>query len=162
MLKSKPKITLLGAGSGSTQPLFSDILQIEDLDAGTTGLIDIDKKRLDINVKLIQKIIDLLGRKDWDIEASSNRKEVLKGTDCLISTIEVSGTKCVRYDNDIPLKYGIDQCIGDTIGPGGIMKALRTLPVFLEILKDAESFQLAAGRCCRGSRELDGRMAARD
>jgi alpha-galactosidase len=52
--------------------------------------------------------------------------------------MEVSGLACVRFDNDIPLKYGIDQCIGDTIGPGGLFKGLRTVPVFLEVLKDAE------------------------
>jgi alpha-galactosidase len=50
----------------------------------------------------------------------------------------VSGTACVRFDNDIPAKYGIDQCIGDTIGPGGLFKALRTVPVWIDVLKDAE------------------------
>ena len=135
------KITLLGAGSGFTQPLFTDILNIDGLDAGTIGLVDIDKKRLDVNVKLISRILELMGKtKAWKIDASTDRTKVLPGTDYLISTIEVSGVACVRFDNDIPLKYGIDQCIGDTIGPGGIMKALRTLPPFREILKDAERF----------------------
>ncbi len=133
-----PKVTLLGAGSGFTQPLFTDILNIEGMDRGTIGLVDIDAKRLAINVKLMERVIDLLGKKNWKVQASTDRREVLKGTDYLISTIEVSGTKCVRYDNDIPLKYGVDQCIGDTIGPGGIMKALRTLPPFIEILQDAK------------------------
>ncbi|NOZ21903.1 MAG: alpha-galactosidase [Planctomycetes bacterium] len=137
MSRTKPKITLLGAGSGFTQPLFTDILNIEDMDAGVIGLVDIDKKRLDVNIKLMRRILDLMGKKRWTIDASTQRKNVLKGTDYLISTIEVSGTKCVRFDNDIPLKYGIDQCIGDTIGPGGIMKALRTLPPFVGILEDA-------------------------
>ena len=52
--------------------------------------------------------------------------------------IEVSGLECVRYDNDIPLKYGVDQCIGDGIGPGGLFKGLRTIPVWLNILRDCE------------------------
>lgn len=138
MLKSRPKITLLGAGSGFTQPLFTDILHIEGLDAGIIGLVDIDQKRLDINIKLMQRILDMMDKRDWSIEASTDRAEVLRDTDYLISTIEVSGTACVRYDNDIPLKYGIDQCIGDTIGPGGIMKGLRTLPPFIGILEDAK------------------------
>ena len=132
------KVTLLGAGSGFTQPLFTDILQIEGLDSGVIGLVDIDAKRLEVSVKLMEKLIELLGKKDWRVEASVDRADVLKGTDYLINTIEVSGTQCVRHDNDIPLKYGIDQCIGDTIGPGGIMKALRTMPVFLDILRDAK------------------------
>ena len=52
----------------------------------------------------------------------------------MISTIEVAGLATVGFDYDIPLKYGVDQCIGDTIGPGGLFKALRTIPTFLEIL----------------------------
>ncbi len=134
-----PKVTLLGAGSGFTQPLFTDILNIEGLNEGVIGLVDIDAQRLAINVKLMNRLLDLMGKTGkWKIEASTDRKKVLRGTDYLISTIEVSGVPCVRHDNDIPLKYGIDQCIGDTIGPGGVMKTLRTLPPFIEILADAQ------------------------
>ncbi len=132
------KVTLLGAGSGFTQPLFTDILNVEGLDEGIIGLVDIDAKRLAINVRLMKRIVELMGKTKWEIEASTDRHKILPGTDYLISTIEVSGVNCVRYDNDIPLKYGIDQCIGDTIGPGGIMKCLRTLPPFLDILRDAK------------------------
>ncbi|MBA4386347.1 MAG: hypothetical protein C0404_00090 [Verrucomicrobia bacterium] len=132
------KITLLGAGSGFTQPLFTDILNIEGLDEGVIGLVDIDEARLAVNVKLMRRVLDLMGKSKWRIDASSDRRKVLPGTDYLISTIEVSGVACVRFDNDIPMKYGIDQCIGDTIGPGGVMKALRTLPPFLGILADAK------------------------
>ncbi len=131
-----PKITLLGAGSGFTQTLFTDVLHIDGFDSGVIGLVDVDKKRLDVNVKLMNRVLELMGKTKWRVEASTDRKKVLKGSDYVISTIEVSGLKCVRHDNDIPLKYGIDQCIGDTIGPGGIMKALRTLPPFLQILDD--------------------------
>jgi len=77
-------------------------------------------------------------KKQCTVTASSNRRKVLKGTDYLVNCIEVSGVDCVRYDNDIPAEYGIDQCIGDTIGPAGLFKGLRTIPVWLEILKDAE------------------------
>ncbi len=134
------KITLLGAGSGFMQPLFTDILNIEGLEGGTLGLVDIDAARLKVNIKLMRRVLDLMGKKSWTIQASTDRCEVLKGTDYLISTIEVSGLACVRFDNDIPLKYGIDQCIGDTIGPGGVMKGLRTLPVFMDILRDAKKY----------------------
>jgi len=133
-----PKITLLGAGSGFTQKLFTDMLNIEGLNRGVMGMVDVDAKRLDTSVRVMERVLETMGKGGWRIQASTDRRDVLKGTDYLISTIEVSGTKCVRHDNDIPLKYGIDQCIGDTIGPGGIMKALRTLPPFLEILADAK------------------------
>ena len=63
---------------------------------------------------------------------------MLPGSHYIVNCIEVSGTACVRFDNDIPAKYGIDQCIGDTIGPGGLFKSMRTIPVFLQVLKDAE------------------------
>jgi alpha-galactosidase len=132
------KITLLGAGSGFTQPLFTDILNIEGLDAGVIGLVDIDARRLEINERLMNRVIELMGKTGWRVEASTDRTEVLPGTDYVINTIEVSGEKCVRWDYEIPMKYGVDQCIGDTIGPGGILKALRTVPVWLEILKDVE------------------------
>jgi alpha-galactosidase len=56
----------------------------------------------------------------------------------VVNTIEVAGRENVRHDYDIPMKYGIDQCIGDTIGPGGLFKALRTLPAWLDILEDVE------------------------
>ena len=134
------KVTLLGAGSGFTQPLFTDILHIDGLDRGVFGMVDIDAKRLDVNVRLMRRILDVMGKTKWKIVASTDRKKVLKGTDYLINTIEVSGVQCVRADNDIPLKYGIDQCIGDTVGPGGIMKLARTLPAFLEILEDAKRY----------------------
>jgi len=115
-----PKITLLGAGSGFTSRLFIDTLNIEGMDSGVIGLVDIDKKRLDIMVKLMNRVLKVMGKdKGWKIEASTDRKKVMPKTDYLISTVEVSGVQCVRFDNDIPLKYGIDQCIGDTIGPGG-------------------------------------------
>ncbi len=135
------KVTLIGAGSGFTQPLFTDILNIEGLDEGILGLVDIEASRLEINVRLMRRILDLMGKKRWKVEASTDRRKVMRGSDYLISTIEVSGTACVRNDNDIPLRYGIDQCIGDTIGPGGVMKALRTLPALLDIVADA-------GRLC--------------
>lgn len=135
---NKIKITLLGAGSAFTQPLFTDILNITELESGIIGLVDIDDKRLNVNVRLINRILSAMGKTRWKVHASTERKDVLKGTNYIINTIEVSGVRCVRHDNNIPIKYGIDQCIGDTIGPGGVMKALRTLPPFLEILADIE------------------------
>jgi len=83
-------------------------------------------------------LIAQLGVKDWKVVSSEKRQEVLKGSDYIVNCIEVSGLECVRFDNDIPAKYGVDQCIGDTIGPGGLFKALRTIPVWLDVLKDAE------------------------
>jgi len=72
------------------------------------------------------------------VEATTERREVLPGCHYVISAIEVAGLRNVRPDYEIPLKYGVDQCIGDTIGPGGIFKMLRTGPTWLEIVGDVQ------------------------
>ena len=63
---------------------------------------------------------------------------MIPGTDYAVCCVEVSGTACVAFDNDIPLKYGVDQCIGDTLGPGGVFRALRTVE---GIIIDLETLQ---------------------
>ncbi len=134
------KITMLGAGSGFTPRLMSDVMRIPGQAGGTIALVDIDAERLGTMKKLIEKVRDQLGASGWTVEASTDRCAVMSGSDYIVNCIEVSGLECVRLDNDIPAKYGIDQCIGDTIGPGGLFKGLRTIPVFLDVLKDAERF----------------------
>ncbi len=136
---SRPiKVTVLGAGSGFTPRLVNDIFKLPGQQGGVIGLVDIDSSRLRTMKQLIEKLAALLKVKNWKVVASTNRREILKGSDYLVNCIEVSGLECVRHDNDIPAKYGIDQCIGDTIGPGGLFKGLRTIPVWLEVLRDAE------------------------
>jgi len=134
-----PNVTLMGAGSFFTFPLFRDVMQIPDLDGGTLGLVDTDAHRLGLSSRLVERAAEALGqKKKWTIKASTDRRKVLPGTDYLINCIEVSGVDTVRHDYYIPRKFGVDQCIGDTAGPGGLMKALRTVPVWLDILRDAE------------------------
>lgn len=132
------KITMLGAGSGFTPRLMSDVLKIPGANRGEIALVDLDEDRLRTMQSLIRKLIDQSAITGWSVTASTDRMEALPGSDYIINCIEVSGVQCVTFDNDIPLKYGVDQCIGDTIGPGGLFKSLRTVPVFLDILKDAE------------------------
>lgn len=135
---SRPiNVTFLGAGSGFCPKLCRDVLMIPDNAGGEFRLVDVDRDRLDTMHKVIQGVIDNLGVGDkWSVRSSTDRREVLTGTTYAVCCVEVSGTDCVQFDNDIPLKYGIDQCIGDTIGPGGLFKSLRTIPVFLDILRD--------------------------
>ncbi len=132
------KLTMLGAGSGFTPRLVNDVLRIPGEQGGMIALVDIDESRLTTMHKLIEKLMTQLGKTKWKVVSSTDRTKVLKGTDYIVNCIEVSGIECVRFDNDIPKKYGVDQCIGDTIGPGGLFKALRTVPVFLNVLRDAE------------------------
>lgn len=133
------KVTMMGAGSGFTPRLTSDILSIPGNQGGTIALVDVDANRLDTMTRLIGRFIEQKGVADkWRVIGSTDRTEVMGGSDYLTNCIEVSGLGCVRFDNDIPKKYGVDQCIGDTIGPGGLFKSLRTIPVWLDVLRDAE------------------------
>lgn len=132
------KVVMLGAGSFFSAQIVNDLLQIPDSAGGTITLVDIDAERLGLMVTVAEKMLAHQGRSDWVVESTTDRVEALPGTDYLVSCIEVSGLECVRHDNDIPARYGVDQCIGDTIGPGGLFKALRTIPVWLDVLADAE------------------------
>jgi alpha-galactosidase len=132
------KIAIVGAGSAVfAQQMIVDILAIPGLESGEFALIDIDPVRLELSHRIAELTIKRSG-KNFSVRASTNRVELLPNTDFVINTIEVSGLETVRFDNDIPLKYGVDQCIGDTAGPGGLMKFLRTAPAWLEIVRDIE------------------------
>ena len=132
------KVTLIGAGSAVfARQIVTDVLAIDGLEGGTFALVDIDADRLELAHDISEKLVGATG-KDWTVESSTERNDVLAGTDFLVNSIEVAGLENVRHDYEIPLRYGVDQCIGDTIGPGGIFKALRTGPAWLEILRDAE------------------------
>jgi len=133
-----PKVTFVGAGSAVfARQLITDILAIDGLDDGVFALVDIDATRLDLAKRIAERLVELKGKR-WKVEASTDRLDVLEGTDYLINSIEVAGLKNVRFDYDIPMRYGVDQCIGDTIGPGGIFKALRTGPAWLDIVADVQ------------------------
>ncbi len=130
-------ITFMGAGSGFCPTLCRDVLMMPGADRGEFRLCDIDTDRLGMMHKVIDQLIKDTGRAEgWSVRSSANRRELMKGTDYCVCCVEVSGMACVNDDNDIPLKYGVDQCIGDTLGPGGLFKGLRTVPVFLDILRD--------------------------
>ncbi len=133
-----PKVTITGAGSSVfAAELTRDILATPALEQGSFALVDIDAERLELAHRMVERLIEQTGR-DWSVEASTERTQVLAGSDYLINLIEVAGLANVRHDYDIPLKHGVDQCIGDTIGPGGLFKALRTLPAWIEILHDTQ------------------------
>ncbi len=132
-------VLMLGAGSFFTTSILKDVVLIPNNAGGELRLVDIDGERLSLTEKLMNKILEQVeGGEKWKVLASTNRIDLLPGTDYIVNAIEVSGTACVRFDNDIPLEFGVSQNIGDTIGPGGLFKGLRTLPVWISILKDAE------------------------
>jgi alpha-galactosidase len=133
----KVNVLMMGAGSFFTNSVLRDVILIPDNVGGELRLCDVDETRLQLSTKLMEKILDAVGQRDkWVVRSSTNRKELLAGTHYVISSIEVNGVDCVRLDNDIPLEFGISQNIGDTLGPGGLMKGMRTIPTYLDILRD--------------------------
>jgi len=133
-----PKVTMVGAGSAVfARQIITDVLAVDGLDGGEFALVDIDATRLALARRIAEKLVELSG-KQWKVVASTDRTEVLGGTDYVVNSIEVAGLQNVRADYDIPMKFGVDQCIGDTIGPGGIFKALRTGPAWLDIVADVQ------------------------
>jgi len=133
-----PKVTFVGAGSAVfARQLITDILAVDGLDQGVFALVDVDAGRLDLAKRIAARLVDLSGKK-WTVEPATERLDVLEGSDYVINSIEVAGLQNVRHDYEIPKRYGVDQCIGDTIGPGGIFKALRTGPEWLEIVADTQ------------------------
>ena len=137
-MSNSPKVTFVGAGSAVfAREIITDLLVTPGLETLSLALVDIDSERLELAQRMVEKLIALTGR-SWSLTASTNRREVMADSDFLINSIEVAGLANVRHDYDIPMKYGVDQCIGDTIGPGGIFKALRTGADWLDILRDAE------------------------
>jgi len=132
------KITIIGAGSTEfTRKLVSDILTFPEIREFTIALNDIDEERLN----LITKWVETLKKQEnlnIEILSSTDRKDILVDSDYVINTIRVGGLEAFELDVSIPRKYGVYQAVGDTIGPGGIFYALRTIPVLLEIGEDIE------------------------
>jgi len=134
------KITFIGAGSlGFTRGLVRDILTFPILQDSTLVLMDINKERLEFARKSVQSLIDK-GKYPAKVEATMDRKEALKGANAVVCTILQGGTDVWRYDIEIPKKYGINTNIGDTRGPSGIFRAVRTIPVLLDICRDMECY----------------------
>ena len=134
-----PKITFIGAGSTVfARNLMGDILSFPELANSTITLHDIDEERLQTSQMVGHKLADILGVEPT-IEATTDRREALDGADYAICMIQVAGYKPgTVIDFEIPKKYGLRQTIADTLGIGGIMRGLRTIPVLLEMCRDME------------------------
>ena len=134
------KIAFIGAGSlGFTRDLVRDILTFPLLKDATLALMDIDPERLEFAQKSIQRIIDM-GKYPARVTATLDRVEALRDADIVLVTILAGSTEVWRYDIEIPKQFGIDINVGDTRGPSGIFRALRTIPVMLDIVKDMERY----------------------
>ena len=131
------KLTIIGAGSAVfTKNIVSDLLHNPLFKQMHISLMDIDDKRLKIAKELIDVVAIKLNAKP-KITLHTNRRDSLKDADFVQTTIQVGGYKpSTKIDFEIPNEYGLEQTIGDTLGIGGIMRGLRTIPVLLDIGKD--------------------------
>jgi alpha-galactosidase len=132
------KITFIGAGSlGFTEDLVRDILTFPLLQDATLALMDINKERLQFAHTAVNKIINA-GSYPAKVTATLDRADALKDADVVLTTIIAGSTEIWRHDIEIPKKYGVDTNVGDTRGPSGIFRFLRTLTPMLDIVRDME------------------------
>lgn len=131
-----PKIAMIGAGSlVFCKTLVMDIFATEALRDCEICLMNRTKPKLDQMAAFVRRVVKA-NRLPTRITATLDRREALRGADYVIIMIQVGGVETFRQDYEIPLKYGVDQCIGDSLGPGGVMRGLRTIPVLADIARD--------------------------
>ncbi len=130
------KIAMVGAGSiGFTRKLVADLLTVPELTETTFSFTDISAHNLDMVTQLCRRDVQA-NYLPATIESTLDRRAAIADADYVICTIRQGGLEAFQTDIDIPLKYGVDQCVGDTICAGGIMYAQRTIPVLLDICRD--------------------------
>jgi alpha-galactosidase len=135
-----PKITFIGAGSlVFTRNLCSDILLAASLRDCTISLMDIDPKRLEQSRQIVLSIADRR-KLPAKIEATTDRKSAIRDADYVITTFQQGGLDAYKLDIEIPQKYGVEQCVGDTLGPGGVFRALRTIPVLTDLCHELDDY----------------------
>jgi alpha-galactosidase len=132
------KISFVGAGSVVfTRNLCNDILLTPALQECTIALMDIDARRLAQACDLVRALIDRRGVRA-KVEATTDRRAAVRGADYVITTFQQGGLEAYALDIEIPQCYGVEQCVGDTLGPGGVFRALRTIPVLIELGREMD------------------------
>jgi alpha-galactosidase len=135
-----PKIAIIGAGSiGFAQKLIKDVLSFESLQDSDFRLMDIDEERLDVTYQVTLKLLEQEGL-PATVSKTLDRGEALDGADHVMCAILANGIEPFANEINIPFKYGITQPVGDTMCVGGIFRALRTIPILVDICRDMERF----------------------
>ncbi|MEW1776653.1 alpha-glucosidase/alpha-galactosidase [Streptomyces sp. NPDC086777] len=131
-----PKIAFVGAGSVVfTQGLLADLLAFPELKSAHVALHDIDTERLATAHAAARRIADALGARP-NVTAHTDRREALADADFVINIVQIGMVEATRTDFEVPARYGVRQTIGDTLGIGGIFRALRTFPFLKELGRD--------------------------
>ncbi len=134
------KITFIGAGSLEfTRGLVTDIMTFDAFRDAHICLMDINEKRLDYAMKGVKSIFEA-GKYPATVTKTTDLKTALEGADGVLITILQGGVSIWRHDIEIPKSFGVDICVGDTRGPSGIFRFLRTAPAMLEICRNVEKY----------------------
>ena len=140
------KIAIVGAGSvGFTRTLVRDILSVPELQDVEFALTDINAHNLDMIRRILDRMIEVSGL-PTRITATTERAAALDGARYVICCVRQGGLEAFKDDIGIPLKYGVDQCVGDTICAGGIMYGQRTIPAILEFCRDIKAYSEPGAR----------------
>ncbi len=132
------KIAMMGAGSLQfARRLTQDIVNQPSLAGAHIALMDVDAGRLDLVKRVMENLKEQHGL-GCSFSATTERREALAGADFVVCMIMVGGLEAYRADVEIPLAYGVDVCVGDTLNPGGIFRGLRHVPALLEIARDMQ------------------------
>ena len=132
------KVAMIGAGSVVfCKLLMADIMATPALEGSEFALMSRTWPKLENMEKFGKQMLKENGMKG-SVWATLDRREAIKNADFVVVMIQVGGVDAFEMDVKIPLQYGVDQCIGDTLGPGGIFRGLRTIPVLVDIAKDME------------------------
>ena len=130
------KICFIGAGSlGFTRQLLTDCMCVPKLQNMEIAFTDISQHNLDMVTQLCQRDLEANGIKT-KIFATTNRREALKDANYVINSVRIGGLEAFELDISIPLKYGVDQCVGDTLCMGGIFYGQRVIAAMLDFCKD--------------------------
>jgi alpha-galactosidase len=133
------KVVIIGAGSMVfSSRLTTDILSVPELAAGTISYVDIEQDALDLISAYARRVAQQEGL-PTQVEATTDRRRALDGADYVVATFRVGGMEATGYDIRIPKKYGIDQAVGDTVGPGGIFYGQCHIPLIVDICHDMET-----------------------
>jgi alpha-galactosidase len=130
------KVTFIGAGSvGFTRTLVSDILSVPEFADTKFSFHDIDARNLDMVTQICRKGV-AASKLPARIDATTNRRKALEGADYVINCTRIGGLEAFATDIEIPLKYGVDQCVGDTLCIGGIMYGQRNIAATRDFCRD--------------------------
>ncbi len=159
------KVAIIGAGSiVFCKTLMLDIMATPELEETEFALMAPSTSKTSQVKAFADKVIEKNGLKS-KVTITTDRREALAGASYVIVSFQVGGVSAFELDYKIPLKYGVDQCIGDTLGPGGVFRALRSIPVILDVARDMEelcpnatllNYVWSAGRSARRTFSTSG------